>query len=247
MNRATTAIAALLAFVPAAAQARVVELGGQPRSDRELPRQLPGDRPGHRLPGADGPQRHPFQVNAPRQDRRLHDPARQAERGADLLLQPPLRRQVAGAALGAEARRARSTASSRARARSSRSTSTSARRRRSSSTRPLTVKKDYVVALTVPTWAPAFAVNLAERRGMALLARPRSATTSARRPRSRSAAEPAHLRLPLQDRAPPLHGHVHPGPAQDHEDRAEDRGRGRQLVVPARPARNVLGGASPVI
>ena len=144
----------------------MIELGADVDAGRqgELPRELPGPRLRDRVHGQLRQGLEPDGGPARRQDRGVHGLPRQAERGAGRVLRGPLRQPAVGSAVDpAQGQDAQDQAHPPLAARSRRSirvdhylgsTPTFAL------DSPIKVSKGHIVALTVPTWAPAFAVGL---------------------------------------------------------------------------------------
>ena len=81
-------------------------------------------------------------------------------------------------------------------------------------------RKDDIVGLTVPTWAPAFAQGLAIDQRLARQPRTRQMRQLHRRPPGRTTAKgrhSRHLRLPLLNGSPALHGHCRRGLASSEK------------------------------
>ena len=130
-----------------------------------------------------------------RQDRRVDDHARHARQAPDRLLRRTTSAAASARPDGPAPRQARCSAAWSARARSSSSRRTSAQTVQFPLDRALAVKKGYVVALTVPTWAPALTPLLDDGSSWRASRAPRaSATTTDARPRRRSSAQLAQYR-----------------------------------------------------
>ena len=85
---------------------------------------------------------------------------------------------------------------------------------------PLRVKKGNWIAITVPTWAPMFATELARSRLVALVAR-RGTAATARSLRQFALADLREVNVfgcTYQRRAAALHGHLRAGPEADQPD-----------------------------
>ena len=148
--------------LPAYASAEIIEIGKvDPPPVAELPdAPLPRRQPHDRLPGQDRPDARRDDDPQGRQHRRLDDRARQAGQEADDVLQRQAGRRVPGAAHDPQPAQQAALARRRPGRRRRSSRPTSARTVQFPLAKSIPVKKGWVVALTVPTWAPALAVGL---------------------------------------------------------------------------------------
>ena len=143
--------------------------GTIPTRHGQLPRhELPGARPRDRLRGPRGQRAQPVPDPARRQDRRLHRPAGQSGRRADPVLRGSVRRRAPGAAVDPAPGQKRSTRRTHRLLAQSPPFDVGQLLRVRAHLRARQADRGRakdIVALTVPTWAPAFAVGLQRDTG----------------------------------------------------------------------------------